>query len=78
MDENPRQALLRLASGYQLSQAIHVAARLDVADRLAGGPRSSDELAAETNADPDALYRLLRALAAAGVLHERSTVAGSS
>lgn len=70
MDENPRQALLRLASGYQLSQALHVAARLDIADRLAGGPQSSDELAAVTDTDPDALYRLLRALAAVGVLHE--------
>ncbi len=71
MDQNPRQALLRLVSGYQLSQALHVAARLDIGDRLAGGSRSSDELAAATDTDSDALYRLLRALAAAGVLHER-------
>src|SRR5881394_109471 len=70
MDANPRRALLQLVSGYQLSQALHVAARLDVADRLADGPRSSDELAAETDANPDALCRLLRALAAVGVLHE--------
>ena len=70
MDEDSRQALLRLVSGYQLSQALHVAARLDVGDRLAGGPQSSDELAAATDTDPDALYRLLRALAAVGVLHE--------
>ena len=70
MDENPRRALLRLVSGYQLSQMLHVAARLDVGDRLAGGQRSADELAAETETYADALYRLLRALAAVGVLHE--------
>lgn len=70
MDENPRRALLRLVSGYQLSQALHVAARLDVGDRLAGGSRSSDDLAVETAVHADALYRLLRALAAAGVLRE--------
>ncbi|MFL5928808.1 MAG: methyltransferase [Gaiellaceae bacterium] len=70
MNENPRQALLRLVSGYQLSQALHAAARLDVGDRLARGPRSSEELAAETGTHADALYRLLRALAAAGVLRE--------
>jgi hypothetical protein len=70
VDENPRQALLRLVSGYQLSHALHVAARLDIADRLAGGPQSSDELAAALDVDPYALYRLLRALAAVGVLHE--------
>jgi len=70
VNENPRRALLRLVSGYQLSQALHVAARLDVGDRLAGGPRSAAELAAETMTNADALYRLLRALAAVGVLHE--------
>ena len=72
MDETPRRALFRLVSGYQLSQTLHVAARLDIADRLAAGPRSSDELAADTDTDPDALYRLLRALAAVGVLHEQA------
>jgi hypothetical protein len=70
VQDNPRAALLRLVSGYQLSQALHVAARLDIADRLAAGARSSDELAAETETHADALYRLLRALAAAGILHE--------
>jgi hypothetical protein len=70
VDENPRQTLLRLVSGYQLSQLLHVAARLDVGDRLAGGPRSADELAAETATHAETLYRLLRALAAVGVLRE--------
>jgi hypothetical protein len=70
VEDDSRRALLRLVSGYQLSQALHVAARLDIADRLAAGARSTDDLAAETNANADALYRLLRALAAAGVLHE--------
>jgi hypothetical protein len=70
LDKNPRRMLFGLVSGYQLSQALHVAARLDVGDRLAGGARSSDELAAESDTHPDALYRLLRALAAAGILHE--------
>jgi hypothetical protein len=70
VEDNPRRALLRLVSGYQVSQALHVAARLDIADRLAGGPRSSDELATEAETDADALYRLLRALAAVGVLRE--------
>jgi hypothetical protein len=55
--------LRRLLAGYQVSQAVHVAAVLGVADLLADGPRTSDELAEATGADPDALYRLLRALA---------------
>jgi O-methyltransferase domain/Dimerisation domain len=66
----PSLALRRLVNGYQVSQAIHVAATLGIADLLISGPKSSDELAAESGANPDALYRLLRALAAVGVFHE--------
>jgi hypothetical protein len=69
-DQRPVAELRRLVNGYQVSQALHVAATLGLADLLAAGPRSSDELAAATDSDPDALYRLLRALAAVGVFHE--------
>src|SRR6266511_1839433 len=70
MDEAPAATLGRLIVGFQVSQAIHVAAVLGIADLLADGPRTSDELAAETEANPGSLYRLLRALASVGVLHE--------
>jgi O-methyltransferase domain/Dimerisation domain len=62
--------LRQIVNSYQLSQAIHVAAVLGIADLLADGPRSSDELAAATETDQRALYRLLRALAAFGLFHE--------
>lgn len=71
VDERPSVVLRRLINGYQVSQAIHVAATLGIADLLAGGARESGDLAAETQTDPHALYRLLRALAAVGVLEER-------
>ena len=61
---------MRLATGYQASQALHVAASLGLADLLAGAPRSSDELAAATNTHAPSLRRLLRALAAFGVFRE--------
>jgi O-methyltransferase domain len=48
-----------------------VVAVLGIADALMDGPRSSDELAGSTGCNPDALYRLLRALAAAGVFEEK-------
>jgi hypothetical protein len=63
-------ALRRLANGYQISQAIHVAVRLGIPDLLADGPRRSDDLAVDTGAHAGSLYRLLRALAAVGVLRE--------
>jgi hypothetical protein len=69
-DASPSATLRRLVNGYQVSQAIHVAATLGIADKLADGPRTSDELAAAVGAHAPSLYRLLRALAAVGVLHE--------
>jgi hypothetical protein len=62
--------LIRLINAHQLSQAVCVAAELGVADLLADGPRTSDDLADATRTDADALYRLLRALASVGVLRE--------
>lgn len=51
-EPDPATTLRLLVQGYQVSQAIHVAATLGIADRLAGGSRSSDELAAVTVATP--------------------------
>jgi O-methyltransferase domain/Dimerisation domain len=68
--ERPAEALRRLVDGYQVSQAIHVAATLGIADLLEDGPRRSEELATASGADPASLYRLLRALASVGVFQE--------
>jgi hypothetical protein len=59
-----------LIEAHQLSQAICVAAELDIADLLADGARTSDDLADATRTNADALYRLLRALASRGILRE--------
>jgi hypothetical protein len=65
-----RADLLRLINGFQASQAIHVAAKLKLADLLVAGLRSAEDLATATGAHPLSLYRLMRALAAIGVFHE--------
>ncbi|HSF34185.1 MAG TPA: methyltransferase dimerization domain-containing protein [Candidatus Tectomicrobia bacterium] len=70
LEDRPSVRLHRLINGYQVSQAIHVAATLGVADRLRDGPCTAPELAAALAVDAHALYRLLRALAAVGVFHE--------
>ena len=67
---DPSTELMRLINGYQVSQALHVAAMLGVADRMKDGPVSSDDLARLCGAHPRSLYRLLRALAAAGIFQE--------
>ena len=53
-----------------LTQALYVAARLEVADLLAEKPQSISELAANTNTHERSLYRLLRSLASVGVFKE--------
>jgi hypothetical protein len=69
--ESSSAVLLRLINGYQVSQAIHVAAALGIADELADGPRAVGELASATATDEGALHRLLRALAAVEILREQ-------
>jgi len=70
--EEPTVTLRRLVNGYQVTQAIHVAAVLGIADLLADGPRSGDDLAAAVDAHAPSLQRVLRALASVGVLHEEA------
>lgn len=56
-----------LINGYVVSQAIYCAVRLEVADLLAAGPKSSEELAALAGCSPLHLHRLICALAEVGV-----------
>jgi hypothetical protein len=65
--ESERQELFRIISGYKSTQALYVAAKLGIADHLARGPMRSDDLAKEVGANPKALLRLLRHLAALGI-----------
>ncbi len=62
--------LRQLLGGYRVSQAIHVAALLGIADVLDGQPLDEVELAKATDADSAALGRIMRALSAVGVFTE--------
>jgi hypothetical protein len=66
----PGQDLRRLVLGFRLSQAIYVAAEVGIAELLADGPRSAEELAAATGAHAPSLYRVLRFLAGEGIFAE--------
>lgn len=63
----PESAILDLVVGFWSACAVATVARLGIADRLAGGPRTSAELARELGTDADALFRLLRAVSTLGV-----------
>jgi O-methyltransferase domain/Dimerisation domain len=60
---------MELIGGFQISQAIYVLAKLDVATALANGPRRISEVADEIGAKGDILRRLIRTLAPTGLFH---------
>jgi len=70
-DPPPFVALFQMVTGYYISQAIYVAAKLGIADWLKDGPRPYDELAKATRTHAPSLYRLLRLLVSAGVFAEQ-------
>jgi DNA-binding PadR family transcriptional regulator len=59
-----------MARGGQLLHAINASVRLGIPDLLKDGPMSSEAIAQKTQTHPPSLYRLLRALAAAGLFSE--------
>jgi hypothetical protein len=67
---SPKAHLALLVDGYQATQLLVVAVDLGLAEKLADGPRTAADLAAETGVDPTILYRVLRGLASFGVLDE--------
>jgi SAM-dependent methyltransferase len=60
----------RLISSIWVPQAIHAAAKLGIADALASGPATAEQVAREANSHPRATYRLLRALATLDIVRE--------
>ncbi len=66
----PLSLMELLAAGW-LTQAIHAAAALGIADELSRGPLDGPELARRVGADPDALGRLLRLLISHGIFTRR-------
>jgi len=59
-----------MTTGYWVSQAIYVAAKLGIADLLKDGPRSCVALATAAGADSASLFRLMRALSSVGIFSQ--------
>jgi SAM-dependent methyltransferase len=62
--------LREMIMGFRMTQLLYVAAKLDLADHLASAPQNADRLARNVGADAPSLRRLLRALAATGLVVE--------
>jgi hypothetical protein len=65
-----RRKLLGILSSSWVAQACYVVAKLGLPDAMAAGPRPVAELAAECDADPRVLNRLLRAMVSMGLFRQ--------
>src|SRR6476620_6059630 len=66
----PHAQVVQMATAHWISQIVYVAARLGLADLLASGPKSADDLAPTTQTHAPSLYRLMRTLSHLGILSE--------
>jgi len=66
-------ALRQIAFGLRASQALYVAAKLNIADHLAQGPLDADELSKVAEVDAAALGRVKRALCSLDVFAQSPT-----
>jgi hypothetical protein len=64
------EAMIRQITSYIPSRMMYVAAKLGLADEVGDEGASAQDVAKGLNVDPDALYRVMRTLAALGVLHQ--------
>ncbi|MCP2168189.1 acetylserotonin O-methyltransferase [Goodfellowiella coeruleoviolacea] len=64
--------LLALNDGFLYARALQLVVEVGVPELLADGPRAVSDLAAATGTHPDALHRVLRALASQGVFREEA------
>ena len=69
---HPALMLRQLAFAMRVSRALYVAAQFGVADLLAGGSMTSEQLALAAGGHAQSLRRLLRALVAYGVFEEEA------
>ena len=66
-------ALRQITLGLRASQALYVAAKLNIADHLAQGPLDADELSKVAEVDAAAVGRVMRALCSLDVFAQSPT-----
>lgn len=70
VDPAVRLQLLDVLGGFLRTQALHTVAVLGVADIVGDAPVTVEELAAQVQANPSSLHRVLRLLASSGIFSE--------
>jgi hypothetical protein len=72
MDVNKEAAMkmIGIISGFWVSRVVYIAAKLGLADQLKDTAKTASEVAEATDTHAPSLYRVMRALAGAGILVE--------
>lgn len=64
----PHAQVIQMGTAHWLSKLIYTAAKLDLADKLADGPKSAEHLAGPMGLHQPSLHRFMRTLAGFGIL----------
>ena len=64
----PHVQVIQMGTGHWLSRLVYTAAKLEIADHLADGPKSAASIATTTRSNPRALHRFMRTLASFGLM----------
>jgi hypothetical protein len=71
--------MIQMITGYWVSQIVHAAATFSLADHLARGAATAEDIATVEGTDPSATFRLLRTCASLGmVTYDGESFAGTS
>jgi hypothetical protein len=68
MNPHDTDRMIQMITGYWVSQVVHAAATFSLADHLAKGPATAEDIASAEGTDPWATFRLLRTCASLGMV----------
>jgi hypothetical protein len=63
--------LMRLMTGHRIAQAIRAVAEIGVADSVADGASTTEQIAARRGRNATTLHRVMRAVAGTGTFEHR-------
>jgi hypothetical protein len=68
MNTDSTDRMMQMITGYWVTQVVHAAATFSLADHLAKGPATANDIAGAEHTDPFATFRLLRTCASLGLV----------
>jgi len=64
--------MIQYITGFWMSRAVYIAAKLGIPDLLQSGPKTAEELAQATGTHAPSLYRIMRALTSTGLFQREN------